>query len=689
LSRAFSGIRTALALAVVTVLLGCAVRTVSAPPIVAPTPAPTATPAAPPPPAPAAAPAVEAPERSDTRPPVVRVLLSASAEPTFPQPGRRYACLGGDVVSIVRGPLLARVVAGRAAIQIGAFAQEPNARGALVRLNATGFDGRVETGDGSPRRVIALGREGETVEALAGRLRAAGFVDQKVLSAASGGSVVLTGEGAAGFSAPLVRLVPIDPDAVLIGGKAVRGEFELRPGTAGVLVINVINLEQYLRGVVPAEMGPHAFPSIEALKAQAVAARTYAVAHLGDHAPDGYDLCDSPACQAYEGVGAEQPLTDRAVAETAGEIATYQGRPIDAMYHSTCAGHTEDAAALFPNRAEPYLKGVPCRGEAAIEVGGRTTRGPWLGPLERLTLIGQVLATALGRPPDARSLAARLTGRQVGAGRGALVEAFALEGTAPALHIDAGAGDDETDELLRTFRLPLPPPHRSSASASWEIALVVRLAQLAGEVTTDSGRLVPGPSGVRLLADGSATPHDLTGHETVLVQRGERWRRGSASVMAGSPATLWCAAGVCPLVEVDPMDSADAGSAWTWWVRELTLADIGRRLGLAGVRDVIVLRRGVSGRALAVKVVTANGAREFAGIPFRRALALPDTLFLVVRSGGDARPALRFLGRGWGHGVGMCQNGAYGLARGGESYVQILKTYYTGIEIGTWEGGKR
>jgi peptidoglycan hydrolase-like amidase len=655
----------------------------------APAPQPTATPTAVPPvtvlPPP---PPVSVPQRSDVQPPVVRVLLSAPAEPTFPQPGRRYVCLGGDVVSIIRGPLLARLVPGRVAIQVGAFAQEPNARGALVRLNATGFDGRVETGDGAPSRVIALGRDGETAEALAGRLRAAGFVDQKMLSAASGGAVVLAGEGGASFSAPLVRLVPVDPDAVRIGGKAVRGEFELRPATAGVLVINVINLEQYLLGVVPAEMGPHAFPSIEALKAQAVAARTYAVAHLGDHAPDGYDLCDSPACQAYEGVGAEQPLTDRAVAETAGEIATYQGRPIDAMYHSTCAGHTEDAAALFPDRAEPYLKGVPCRGEVTIEVGSRTTRGPWLGPLDHLTLIGQVIAAALGKPPDARSLAARLTGRQVGAGIGALVKAFDFEEAAVALRVDAAAGDDRTDELLRTFRLPLPPPHRSATHGGWEIALVVRLAQLAGDVQTVSGRLVPGPSGMRLVADGSATPHNLTGHETVLVQRGERWRRGGASVMAGSPATLWCAAGLCPLIEVNPLDSADAGSAWTWWVRELTLDEIGRRLGLVGVRGAIVLRRGVSGRALAVSVVSASGAREFAGIPFRRALALPDTLFFVIKSSGDAGPSLRFLGRGWGHGVGMCQNGAYGLARGGKSYVQILKTYYTGIEIGTWEGQK-
>ena len=78
--------------------------------------------------------------------------------------------------------------------------------------------------------------------------------------------------------------------------------------------------------------------------------------------------------------------------------------------------------------------------------------------------------------------------------------------------------------------------------------------------------------------------------------------------------------------------------------------------------------------------------KSLRGMAFRRALDLPDTLFVVVPSRDAGKPALRFLGRGWGHGIGMCQNGAYGLARGGAGYVEILKTYYTGVEITHWEG---
>ena len=98
---------------------------------------------------------------------------------------------------------------------------------------------------------------------------------------------------------------------------AYRGILEVRPAEPNLLtVVNVVNLEDYLRGVVPTELSPQAFPQIEALKAQAVAARSYALAHLRDYAPKGFDVCATPACQVYRGISSEHPLTDRAVAET-------------------------------------------------------------------------------------------------------------------------------------------------------------------------------------------------------------------------------------------------------------------------------------------------------------------------------------------------------------------------------------
>ena len=680
--------RRRVSIALLTVLLGgcAAAPVVTAPPSAtrAPAAAPTATPA---PAAPeAVVPANAIPERADARPPRVRVLLDAPGPAVLPEPGRRYVCAAGDAPVVLRGPLFAAAAGGRAAFQVGAFAQEANARALLVRVNAAGFEGTV-AGQGSElRRVIALGKDGESEDALAQRLHREGFAEQRRSTAAAAG-VVVRGEGDATVEGAVVRVVPLDPDPVRVGSKAVRGELEIRPSAAGVAVIDVVNLEEYLRGVVPAEMGPRAFPLLDALKAQAVAARTYAVAHLGDHAAAGYDLCDSQFCQVDGGAGAENPLSDRAVAETAGEILTWQGRPIDAMYHSTCAGHTEDGGAVFPDRAAPYLKGVPCRGERTLAAGSGPA-GPWLGEVDRLAAVGGALARALGVAARPAALAGRLSGTRPAAGAGGIVRAFGLAKAAAAVRVPAGAtSEDAVLELLRLFRLPLPPPPRSGGRAAWDTAATVRLAQLSGAVRAWTGRVVPGPSGARLVGDGAEPARDLTGRETLLERRGERWRQSSLTFASGSPATLWCAGEVCPLLEVEALEEADGASAWSWWTRDASLEEIGQRLSLAGVREVTVTKRGVSGRALSVVVAGSEGRREFAGLAFRRALDLPDTLFDAVPLRGAKGPAVRFLGRGWGHGVGMCQNGAYGLARGGAGYVEILTRYYTGVELAHWAGG--
>jgi stage II sporulation protein D len=677
--------------ALVAVALGTGCRTTPPVAIAPPPPAPfipalVATPALP---TPTPVAAVEIPKRDDVHPPLVRVLLQAPANSLFPELGRRFACVAGSTTFMLRGPLTARVVGGFVAIQVGAFADPGNANAALARLREAGIRGEVR-GDGETlRRLVALGSDGEAAGEFSQRLVEAGFTDQKQLGVTAGGSVVLAGESGSTVSGERIRVVPFDPEPVRVGAKALRGEFEVRPGVEGVAVINVLSLEEYLRGVVPAEMGPRAFPALEALKAQAVAARTYAVAHLGDHAGDGYDLCDSQSCQVYEGATAEHPLTDRAVAETAGEIVAYQGRPIDAMYHSTCAGHTEDGGAVFPPRGAPYLKGVACVCDGDLTLGAPTSAGHWLAALSHLEEIGKQAALALGVPPRPAPLAARLVHHVVEMNPRELAMAFGL-GEAPLLLRQAlgNANEESLERLLDLYRLPLPASQPGTPRTTVEMALVVRMAQLTGRVQVVSGRLLPSPVGLALVTDGSEAPHRLSGQEVVLERRGERWRKASVRFPPGSPGTLWCVEDRCPVIEVEPLDAADTASAWNWWARELSLEEIGRRLGLAGVRSVRVTRRGASGRALAVAVDSSDGSRELLGLPFRRALELPDTLFITVARGNGAGATVRFLGRGWGHGVGMCQNGAFGLARGGATYVKILKTYYTGVEVTRWEGEK-
>lgn len=144
-----------------------------------------------------------------------------------------------------------------------------------------------------------------------------------------------------------------------VGGLQYRGDVLLRRGGAGVTAVNVLDLETYLLGVVAREIGRRPLEELEAVKAQAVAARTYAVGNMGGREPLGFDFHASDRDQVYGGVAAEDVVASRAVAETRGEIVTWEGAPILAYYSSTCGGHTAAIEESWPWRAPlPYLRPV-------------------------------------------------------------------------------------------------------------------------------------------------------------------------------------------------------------------------------------------------------------------------------------------------------------------------------------------
>ncbi|MEW6686568.1 MAG: SpoIID/LytB domain-containing protein [Candidatus Edwardsbacteria bacterium] len=147
---------------------------------------------------------------------------------------------------------------------------------------------------------------------------------------------------------------------IIIGNKKYREAIEIRQAKTipKLLVINELNMEDYLRSVVPAEICPITEKEIEAAKAQAIAARTYALTRLGSHSDEGYDLESTVADQVYNGAGIENPLTDEAVKETRGIFAFFQGQPIVAYYHSTCGGKTANVEEIWERLPVPYLKSI-------------------------------------------------------------------------------------------------------------------------------------------------------------------------------------------------------------------------------------------------------------------------------------------------------------------------------------------
>ena len=153
-----------------------------------------------------------------------------------------------------------------------------------------------------------------------------------------------------------IVIKPLDDGFVSAKRKWYRGHFQLINDGVGLTVINDVPLEEYLQGLVPSEM-PSGWEH-EAHKAQAIAARSYALANLGKRAKYGYDLKDTPEDQAYGGASVETPQTNDAVSETEGIVLIYDGKIIPAYYSASAGGHTRDASQVW-TKDLAFIRAVP------------------------------------------------------------------------------------------------------------------------------------------------------------------------------------------------------------------------------------------------------------------------------------------------------------------------------------------
>ena len=172
----------------------------------------------------------------------------------------------------------------------------------------------------------------------------------KIYLSDSSGRMLASGSG--------FRLQPRSGRLLKLDGVSYRGALEvfINPVKKPVIV-NDLDLETYLRGVVPNELSPTAYPHLQAIKAQTVAARTFALSNLGLNARKGFDLYSDSRSQTYRGRRSEQTLSDRAVKETRGMVAVYRKKPIVAFYSSTCGGLTASYHDMFQRPEISYLRG--------------------------------------------------------------------------------------------------------------------------------------------------------------------------------------------------------------------------------------------------------------------------------------------------------------------------------------------
>lgn len=180
---------------------------------------------------------------------------------------------------------------------------------------------------------------------------------QQVSFAIKGKDIFMNNSKIAALKIRVEKLKSDDVHVVEFNQKQYRGSIDIHitRGKMAFTVVNVLPIEQYLYGVIAKEMSPEWH--LEAVKSQAVAARTYALYNLHKHQVDGYDVCATSDCQVYGGREYETPRVLKAVNDTAGQVMMYQGKIIPAYFHSSSGGHTENSENVW-GAYQPYSRGV-------------------------------------------------------------------------------------------------------------------------------------------------------------------------------------------------------------------------------------------------------------------------------------------------------------------------------------------
>ena len=532
---------------------------------------------------------------------------------------------------------------------------------------------------------------------------------------------------------------------VRLNGKAYRGKLEVFVNSRGSLtVVNVVPLEDYLLGVVPAELS---LPQLEAQKAQAVAARTYAVANVGTYGTKGFDMVPTVWSQVYKGVSIENPMGTRAVRETRGIVATYQGKPIMAYFTSTCGGRTENSENIF-DHTEPYLRGVECSLEGSRYFDPftiRTARVParvrtetnleMVRLMSILAVNGFSLATnqmsdewfetepTVGEISNWLNQIASRSGKSFPNVTKETAKPAELSRILSAMLYPAGTADvlltdsdvnyqlafDDVSEvpsanradiamLLRDGFFTLRPdmtlqPNRPLTRAEFLRVIRQIFEKRKWMPTLQSGQAKATVDGKLIVRNGRSDRQLIVRPDVFLFRMfGTTMYPVKEAVLIGGETVRFQTdpSGNVIYLEVEPSEaptSAENMSPFTNWSSTLSASALQSRLsryvrGIGTLYDIKVKRVGYSRRPVELEIIGSNGIKTLKGGVIRSALRLREQLFVMnKRYSGSAVASYTFTGRGWGHGVGMCQYGAYGLAKMGVKYDEIIKHYYTGVDL--------
>jgi stage II sporulation protein D len=547
-----------------------------------------------------------------------------------------------------------------------------------------------------------------------------------------------------------------------LDGKPYRGLLDVSLNKNGkITVVNQLGTEEYLLGVVPAEISPTSYPEFAGLAAQSIAARTYALYHMGQFRSEGYDLTNDTRTQVYGGVAIEKAATNEAVRQTAGLAIYYQNKVIDAMFMSTCGGKTEDFSNVFDAPEVPYLKSVFCAIESGPEKGVTILEGKHaldqpllsndgsmanrnielarvLGLIEPGAEISPEFLAAPAKQDEivhwvegARKLSQlrqsddppAIKGAETRSGflRYAAESFFGIgeirrkistrdmqyyignlqDGDAvpePARYslsylMKAGLWRPNSDNTVR----PDAPIQRSDALSilmKWIEFTRPDILRKGTFVTSKPAETGSSANSVISIKWGNKT-QELSLSENPYLFRLDTGRTtpvSSVKIIGNEKVSFHLASsGAIDFLEIElspngaSSDRYSPVASWDTKIDRSTAADKLRNLtgNIGQFRDLKPMKIGNSGRAVQIQAIGSKSSVVINGYKAKNALGLRDIPLTFTReyNSDGSVASFTFHGRGWGHGVGLCQVGAFGMARAGHSYEEILGTYYKGVEI--------
>ena len=426
------------------------------------------------------------------------------------------------------------------------------------------------------------------------------------------------------------------------------GDFVYRRASgSSITVINYVGLEDYVKGVLPYEIDPD-WPA-EAQKAQAVCARSFALGTSKHN--EYYELCNTTNCQVYLGANRATAASDAAVDATRGQYLTYNGEPVIGYFFSSDGGATEDAVNVWGGDY-PYLQGKEDPYETHDSSWTETFTAEEIR--QKLLNAGYTIGTVANVEVTKRTDTDNVNE----------VTVTDTDGHKVVIQRD----DCRTVFGLDSIRYTITPNTAKNAAASLPQSKALDITPSVHKVTVDGESVAP--QGYNINGDNYYKLRDiayiLNGTNS---QFNVTWDPDNNRILL-TPDEAYQEVG-------DEMSSAASAVVESCSPSNSSIILDGRSLSLTGYR--------INGNNF-YRLRDVGKALDF-GVDFDE-----QTRTVLIDSGSSAQPepeqptvtnavSYTFTGSGWGHSVGMSQWGAYGMAQQGFDYKEILKFYFTGIEI--------